>query len=101
MNPVDHVRVPSTMTYTHLILTVLASLTEVVIINILVKPQLSHAMPRKVKRQVLLQQGGRVYCGERRKRTRYLGGSSQGSLEGYVAPSNSWLQLRPTEYDAN
>ena len=67
MNPVDHVRIPFPNTSADPVLTLLASLTEVVIINILVKRRRSHGMPRKVKRPVSLQPGGRVYF-EARKR---------------------------------
>ena len=63
-------------------------------------------MLRKVKRRVLLQLGGRVYCGERRKRTEVnnKGGSNQRYLAGYVASARSafchsisWLQLTALE----
>ena len=74
MNPVDHVRLPLSTTPKHLILILHTSPTVVVIINILVKLRLSHGMPHKVKKQVLLRLGGRVYCGELRRRTKILKG---------------------------
>ena len=58
MNPVDHVRIPSIIGSAKIMLTFLSSLTEVVIINILVKPRPSHGTQHKVKRQVSLQLGG-------------------------------------------
>ena len=61
MNPVDHVSFPTHITFANRFLTFVASLTEVVIINISVKRRRSHGMPRKVKKQVSLQLGGRVY----------------------------------------
>ena len=49
----------------------LHSLTEVVIINILVKPRLFHDMRHKGRKQVLLRLGGQVYYGVlKRQRTR-------------------------------
>ncbi len=75
MNPVDHVRVPSVVGFAIPILTPLTSLTEAVTINILVKPRLSHGMQRKVKKQVSLQLGEQVYCGERRKQKTSVRGS--------------------------
>ena len=67
MNPVDHVRFPPIIECATIILTLLYSLTEVVIINILVKPRPFHGMQHKVKKQVLLQLGGRDYYGARRR----------------------------------
>ena len=84
--------------------------TEVVIINILVKLRLSHGMPHKVKRPVLLQPGGRVYCGERRKRIEVNneGGSNQTYLAAYIASARSAfchtiskLRLTPLKHDVN
>lgn len=86
MNPVDHVRAPSTIESAHLVLTLLFSLTEVVTINILVKLQLFHGTPRKVKRQVSLQLGGQG-CSEahRRQKISLLGVLNQRYFEGCVA----------------
>lgn len=67
MNPVDHVRVPSTFESATVILTHLSSLTEAVIINILVKRRRFHGMQHRVKKQVSLQLGGRDYYEARRK----------------------------------
>lgn len=81
MNPVDHVRAPPNIESANPILTLLSSLTEVVIINTLVKLRLYHGMLRKVKRQVSLQLGGLVYFEARRKqRTRVLGVLNQRTL---------------------
>ena len=67
MNPVDHVRLPFIVEIETVMLTLPFSLTEVVIINILVKPRPSHGMQHKVKKQVLLQRGGLGYYGGRRR----------------------------------
>ena len=55
MNPVDHVRIPSRVGSANVILISLSSLTEVVIINILVKPRPSPGLQHKVRKQVSLQ----------------------------------------------
>ena len=69
MNPVDHVRLPCIIQHFELKLTSLFhSLTEVVIINILVKLRQFHGMRPKVKKQVLLQLGELVYFVARRRR---------------------------------
>ena len=69
MNPVDHVRLPCIIHYFELkLIPPFHSLTEVVIINILVKLRQFHGMRLKVKKQVLLQLGGLVYFGARRRR---------------------------------
>ena len=69
MNPVDHVRLPCIILHFEMELTpFFYSLTEVVIINILVKLRQSHDMRLKVKKQVLLQLGELVYFVARRRR---------------------------------
>ncbi len=69
MNPVDHVRLPCVIQHFELkLMPLFHSLTEVVIINILVKLRQFHGMRLKVKKQVLLQLGELVYFVARRKR---------------------------------
>ena len=67
MNPVDHVRGPSTINFASPNLTFLDSLMVVATTNISEKPRPSHGMPHKVKKPVSLQPGGRVCYGERKK----------------------------------
>lgn len=69
MNPVDHVRLPCiTQHFKMKLISLFYSLTEVVIINILVKLRQFHGMRLKVKKQVLLQLGELVYFVVRRRR---------------------------------
>lgn len=86
MNPVDHVRLPCTIQRFRLKLTPLShSLTEVVIINILVKLRQFHDMRLKVKKQVLLQLGELVYfVAHRRRRISRISGVLDSAIQTVV-----------------